>query len=58
MSISCRQLCSVSSIPMLADGDRVCGGNVGDDVVGSSRVVGAVVGFFVGRSVGKGVVVH
>jgi hypothetical protein len=48
----------VSSIPMLADGDRVCGGNVGGGVVGAIRVVGADVGFLVGRSVGTGVVEH
>ena len=43
---------------MLAEGDRVCGGKVGGGVVGSRRVVGDAVGFFVGRGVGTGVVVH
>lgn len=43
---------------LLADGDRVCGGKVGDGVVGAMRVVGAMVGLLDGRGVGRGVVVQ
>jgi len=51
-------MCRLSSMALLADGDRVCGGKVGGGVVGAIRVVGDIVGFLLGRGVGRGVVVH